>query len=470
MAYVRMKGNQVAIVHGERDPETGKSVQRTLCLIYSKVEAREATGASRQEFRHLLEINNPQIAFNWQKIERDLVKLVEKLPDIGYHGAHHREQLEESMYDFARRLLNTDPVRIGAHNTLIGEYAFQLRVISDAIQKRLDGLEEEVPLPRHDHRFQWYSDLYSDRVSLELHDRTLAAWEAGRLDEAGQLAMLCDRLWPKDPFGCELLGRLALERGKAGDALEYYTRALIVSRNFFPKRLPKRDYWGVLETRPFIRAHWGKARALNRAGRYQEALSVLETLASMCGARFDAPTIRLTSLINLGRFREAVEGVEDLGEGMGHLGLLCGLAFAELGEDRRALTWLVAGSLQYPEAARMIAGHRAPSHSEEDTAPEDLNIARHLRSDLANYLTEYARRGVQVVKSLLRNKRYCSFLSEYRLAQDAASRRAGSDHAPLEHLFEMQTLRFAEQKAKELHPEVFKDEEDSNPRRGGRHA
>ena len=86
MAYVRQKGNQLAIVHGVRDPETKKSVQHTLFLLYSKAEVRAATGDSKQWFRSILEDENPHVKFNWKKIDAALLLLMDKLPDIGPHG------------------------------------------------------------------------------------------------------------------------------------------------------------------------------------------------------------------------------------------------------------------------------------------------------------------------------------------------------------------------------------------------
>jgi hypothetical protein len=44
MAYVRRRGNQLAIVQGQREPGTGKVQQHVLFALYSKAEALEAVG------------------------------------------------------------------------------------------------------------------------------------------------------------------------------------------------------------------------------------------------------------------------------------------------------------------------------------------------------------------------------------------------------------------------------------------
>src|SRR5688572_3841516 len=44
MAYVRKRGRQLALVHGARDPATGKVEQQIIFTIYSKAEALEVLG------------------------------------------------------------------------------------------------------------------------------------------------------------------------------------------------------------------------------------------------------------------------------------------------------------------------------------------------------------------------------------------------------------------------------------------
>ena len=76
MAYVRQRGNQIAIVHGERDPEAGKVQQRILFTIYSKAEALKITGrkdkASARYFQDLLAHEYPGIRFDWNKINKTI--------------------------------------------------------------------------------------------------------------------------------------------------------------------------------------------------------------------------------------------------------------------------------------------------------------------------------------------------------------------------------------------------------------
>ena len=63
MAYVRHRGNQLAIVHGEREPGNGRVSQRILFTLYSRPEALEVLGrganGGTERFRQLLSDSIP---------------------------------------------------------------------------------------------------------------------------------------------------------------------------------------------------------------------------------------------------------------------------------------------------------------------------------------------------------------------------------------------------------------------------
>ena len=54
MPYVRKKGNQAVVVHGERDSVSKKVQQKTLFVFYSKAEALSAIGESSHWFQQTL--------------------------------------------------------------------------------------------------------------------------------------------------------------------------------------------------------------------------------------------------------------------------------------------------------------------------------------------------------------------------------------------------------------------------------
>src|SRR6266851_7450785 len=85
MAYVRRRGNQLAIVHGEREPRSGSVQQRVLFTFYSKAEALEVLGrgtkGAAESFRNLLQRQHPDLTFNWKQIRRAIEAQLDVLPD-----------------------------------------------------------------------------------------------------------------------------------------------------------------------------------------------------------------------------------------------------------------------------------------------------------------------------------------------------------------------------------------------------
>lgn len=110
MAYVRKKGNQVAIVHGERDSETGEVIQNTLFTFFSKAEAYRAAGRGKTDqshyFQNLLQDEFPHIKFDWKAINKGIIEHLDILPDL----AEYREQrlaanFKNSLHAFTRELV-----------------------------------------------------------------------------------------------------------------------------------------------------------------------------------------------------------------------------------------------------------------------------------------------------------------------------------------------------------------------------
>jgi hypothetical protein len=109
MAYVRARGNQLAIVHGERESKTGKVEQRILFTLYSKAEALEALGRSGEagagRFRYLLECEYPDVKFNWKKIRKGISEHLEVLPHVyEYRSARLRSRFRKDLCAFTRQL------------------------------------------------------------------------------------------------------------------------------------------------------------------------------------------------------------------------------------------------------------------------------------------------------------------------------------------------------------------------------
>lgn len=85
MAYVRQHGNQLAIVSGERDKETGSVQQRVLFTFYSKDEAKAAIGTGTENrkslFQNLMCKAYPGSKFDWEKINQAIEQKLDILPE-----------------------------------------------------------------------------------------------------------------------------------------------------------------------------------------------------------------------------------------------------------------------------------------------------------------------------------------------------------------------------------------------------
>ena len=104
----------MAIVHGEREPNTGAVQQRILFTLYSKPEALEALGRGTKGggagFRRLLEEQYPDLEFNWKKIRRGIEEHVGVLPDqYEYRSQRLRARFRDDLCAFARQLIVADP-------------------------------------------------------------------------------------------------------------------------------------------------------------------------------------------------------------------------------------------------------------------------------------------------------------------------------------------------------------------------
>ena len=124
MPYVRLRGNQVLIVHGEREKSqrTGRVEQRTLFTLYSQAEAREAVGGGAGRFEHLIESAHPDLRFDWKQIRREITRLVPNLPETyDYDEARQRGRFRQALCDFARELMLTDAQRLVSSARLVEE-------------------------------------------------------------------------------------------------------------------------------------------------------------------------------------------------------------------------------------------------------------------------------------------------------------------------------------------------------------
>ena len=287
MAYIRRRGNQVVIVHGVREPETGKVQQQTLFTLYTKAEAREAIGkeSPRGEgrFRSYLKHQHPTIRFDWEKIRTGIEENIDVLPD----NHPYREErviggFRRDLCALSRRLILADPQCLHSAAQLVSEHRHELEFLTDLIQWRLRVCDQEENEWNTDNPFFWRFELRGRDAPPEAHERAVTIYENGDLDRAESVFRLLVDCFDDYADGYNYLGLIALDRDDLAGAIEQFRRAVEIGRRLFPKRIARQDYWNNIKTRPFVRGLRNLALAYNRAERYDEALALCDRLETEC--------------------------------------------------------------------------------------------------------------------------------------------------------------------------------------------
>ncbi len=167
-----------------------------------------------------------------------------------------------------------------------------LELLGDVSQllSALDDLESIRPESRakmrslletlHDETARLAGPKHDTARREEMFGRALEAIAHQRLEEAREILEAAVEVFPDD---CELhnhLGLVAWESGDIESAERHYRDAVVAG---FPE---DETDWFAARSRPFLRAMEGRALALYRLGRAEEALGLFDSLASMNPAEF----------------------------------------------------------------------------------------------------------------------------------------------------------------------------------------
>ena len=386
MAYVRQKANQLLIVQGERDRETGKVQQHVLFTLYSKAEALEAIGktaAKRDwQFQRLLENQYPDIHFDWQKINNQIREKMGNLPDLWEYGdTRLRNGFRKSIVDFVRHLLLANPQLLSSSQELIREHVHELEYAREMIDFRLNTLKHRPSTPDKDTPFYWRYSLQGQYLSGDEEEYIEEMWYKGEVDKAEALFQLMVKCFEEYAEGYNYLGRIALEREDLEAALEHFSDAMHAGQKLFPKKLAKKDYWRDIKTRPYMRSLYNLIVTLNRMGEFDEALDFTQILDVKCGDENTARHYRTRILLNKGLNQDAFDCAEKGHKENAGEGFIAALAALEIGQETDAIAYFLHAALWYPEAARMVAGYkgRKPKTRDEVT---DYNLGLELQNNL----------------------------------------------------------------------------------------
>ena len=361
MAYLRQKGNQLAIVHGVRDSETRKVEQRTLFTFYSKAEALAALGRSEAgkgiNFRGLVERANPGIRFQWNNIFARLERNMDVLPDLwDYREARLEKSFREAVVTFTRELLRADPQNRISSARLLAANRAELEYLRRLIDWRLRMSDQKENDWNRDTPFFWFHALPMEHLHPDEEEHAEKLYLERRYDEAQALFKLFIECYPRYADGYNYLGAICEERDELEGAIALYETAIEIGRSLFPKRIGKKHYWTDLDTRPYMRGLRNLTGALNCAARYDEALELCDRQETECGDEISAGWFRGEIYLNLARWDEAYRWTRYTTGLWADRNVLTAFAAHALGRESEAASRFLCGLLNSPRAARMVVG------------------------------------------------------------------------------------------------------------------
>ncbi|MEE4603424.1 MAG: hypothetical protein V2J65_19230 [Desulfobacteraceae bacterium] len=455
MAYVRQRGNQIAIVHGERDTERGKVQQRILFTIYSKAEALKITGrkdkASARYFQDLLAHEYPGIRFDWNKINNTIEANLNILPDLyNYKAERLQARFRDDLCAFTRQLILTDPQELFSAAQLIRENRHELEYISELIQWRLDMRRQEQNEWNADNQFYWRNLLQGNKVPPEAEEYAADYYHRGEYDRAQAVFKLLIECFKDYAEGYNYLGLIALAQAKLDEAIIYFDRTMLLGRKLFPPKMARKHYWTDLSTRPYMRGMKNMIMALIRVRRYDEALSFCDRLEKECADEITATSYRADIYLNLNLWQSAVDAAISGHKLFPSESLIAAFACLELGRYEDTLTHFLYGTLNYPRTSRILNGQQMPKPKSNEEI-RDHNTGVNLSRTLHDFKSKQSRKSKEFFQTLLKQPRIISLTQESEdLADKWQTKNPTSKRSAFKRLQYIRSFEFAQQEAEKL--------------------
>lgn len=465
MAYVRRRGNQLAIVHGEREPGSGKVRQRILFTLYSKAEALEALGrgaeGGAERFRGLLENQYPEHRFDWKAIHHAIEENLDVLPDT-HEDRRQRlhARFREDLCALTRQLILADPQDVVSAAHLLQEHRYELEYLAELIDWRLKLRSQKESQWNTDNPFYWRFALQGRDVPPDTEEHAADLYRRGEYERAEAVFQLLVDCFEGYAEGYNYLGLIALEQRKLDLAVERFQTTIELGRKLFPARIRKSSYWRDHSTRPYMRGLRNLALALNEAGRFDEALTICDRLVDECGDEETVDWHRATIQLNTRRWRQAADAAE---RSMGldpAGGFIAAFAHFERGHREGALRRFLYAALNHPLAARTLVGatrRRAePPKSREDA--DDHNTGGSLLRGLHAYLKSQSAASRGFFREVVNDPRVARLLEESAdvVRRWHEERRPGEREA-FDRMQLMRSRPFAESEASKLRDLVAPD-------------
>ncbi len=419
MAYVRRRGNQLAIVHGEREPRSGSVQQRVLFTLYSRAEALEVLGrgtkGAAEAFRDLLQRQHPDLTFDWKKIRRAIKWQLDVLPDVyEYRSQRLRARFRDDLRAFARQLIVADLQDLVSAADVIQEHRYELEYLAELIGWRVRTRDQTESAWNADNAFYWRFALQGRQVPPHTEEHAASLYERGDYDRAAAVFRLLVECFDGYAEGYNYLGLIALAQRKLEQAIEHFRTTTVLGRKLFPARISRSRYWRDLSTRPYMRGLRNLALTLNEAGRFAEAVAICSQIEDECDDASTAAWQRAAVYLNTGQWTQAAEAARRIVGLDAGSSFLSAFALFELGEHEEALELFLHGALSYPRAGLMLAGEKArrtPAIASSEEA-DDHNTGVSLTRALHAFLRGQSRTSRRFFRGIVRDVRVAKLLDE----------------------------------------------------------
>lgn len=459
MPYLRQRGNQLAIVHGVRDPNSGKVEQRILFTLYSKAEALEALGRASEkgDFRlqSLLEHQYPELHFNWKKINQAIDENMAVLPDLyEYKSERLQKGFRQDLLALTKQLIMADPQWLFSSANLIRDHRIELEYVAELIQWRVKLCEQEKDKWNADNPFYWRFSLQGPGVPPEAEEQAADHYKQGDYERAKVIFELLIECFDDYAEGYNYLGLIAYNEHELEHALAYFGKTIELGRKLFPKRIAKSRYWSDHKTRPYMRGLRNSVLALNELGRFDEALVLSDKLNDECGDDLSAASYRAAIYLNTGEWQRAADAATYLHKLWASESFVAAFALYELGRHQDAGAMFLHGGLNHPRAAKMILGMRSRQPKDYEEA-RDHNVGVELLRTLHAYLGQQSRRAKKFFRDLVRHPHADALLTEIMdVVVRWHSQRGTTDREARDRMELMHTPEFARNEAREILPEA----------------
>jgi tetratricopeptide (TPR) repeat protein len=451
MAYVRKRGNQLAIVQGERDPESGKVCQRILFTLYSKKEAVAALDESQSGLlQRLLECEYPEIRFNWKQIWWAVARNMEDLPEqYEYREAEMMKRFRFDLCAFTRQLVLNDPQWLFPSAELLRQHRFELEYLKELIDWRLKLCDAKPDEYNRDNEFYWRFRLRGREVPPDTEEEVSALYDRGDLDRTEAVVRLLIDTFEDDAENHNYLGLIALDRGDLDEAVRHFTVMMELARKRLPRRLTPRLFANNHRGKPYRRGLSNLILTLNRLGRFDQALAHADQLDKVCGD-YAGEYYRALIHLNRGAWEDAAIAARHVRNLWQETSFVAALASFEMGKSEEAVADFLHGACNHPAAAHLVAGRRAKKPTTHEEA-RDWDVGTTLLKNAGTYFAKRGTRARRFLGSLITSPPIASLLGdieETRRQRD--QERQGSTRVAWNLLRRMESVKFAQDRAIEI--------------------